>query len=203
LIQVKILYALRDIKNREEICFSYLPLVEIFGNGTPDYFRQLLKYKWGIVCDQNCLCFDKTYIQKLNYRKELHKQIFLTKSFPAVALNYAKSLLELEEELNMLQARMKVTLYVAFVHAIGNAETVELGVGYITEAYELAKRIAHPEHNEDVKMYKKFMEDPSSHKAFWLNNLNPEDILEQFFRDYVYEMLGFVPDESSSDEDSD
>jgi len=192
---VKILYALRDIKEGEEICYSYVSLEEILGNRTPEFSRQLLKHKWGIVCDQKCLCFDKTYNQKLNARKELYKQIYLSKWYPTIALNYTKSLLELEEELNMPQSRMKVSLYVAFTHAIGNARTVELGVRYITEAYELAKRIAHPEHNRFVKEYKGYMEDPSSHRAFWLNKvqvLQPRNALEDFFRECEYEMLSFV-----------
>jgi len=48
-------------------------------------------------------------------------------------------------------------------------KTRELGLDYIREAYELAKRIVHPEHDELEKKYKKYIEDPSTLKADLLN----------------------------------
>jgi len=50
-------------------------------------------------------------------------------------------------------------------------KTMKLGMDDVSEAYELAKRIAHPENNGLVKMYKMYMENPSAHTVYLLHDV--------------------------------
>jgi len=170
LAQVKILYARRDIKKGEEICFTYVGFDDVGERITPEMSREELQKRWGIVCDENCLCYDKKYIQKLNYGKELDTAIVGPGMNPSVSLARVNKLLELEKELNLLQVRMKRTLFDGFQIGIMRKKTMKLGLDYVNEAYELAKRIAHPEYNGLVKMYKMYMELPSAHTVYLLHD---------------------------------
>jgi len=167
---VKILFAVRDIKKGEEICISYVLFDDIFMNFGEYANLEVIRLglsQYGIVCDANCLCFDKTYSQKLYDGKRLDDWITAARPEvnPSIALTRVKKLLELEKELNLVEVRMKRTLFEGFRIAIMRKKTRELGLDYIREAYELAKRIVHPEQNELVKKYKKYMDDPSALKA--------------------------------------
>jgi len=167
---VKILSSLRDIKRGEEICIAYAGMDYIGESMGPVVAREVLKSKWGIICDEkSCLCYDKAYNAKLKELKELDDEIIRLRYNPVAALVLVKKLLELEKVLNLLQVRMTRSLFDAFEIAITNESTVKVGLEFVTEAYELAKRIAHPERNGLVKKYKKYMENPSSHLFYLMN----------------------------------
>jgi len=169
-----ILFSLRDIKKGEEICNCYTGFDYPSRFETPEKSREVLQRQWGIFCDQNCLCYDKAYCDKIKRRSELNAAIMRFKLTPSSAgrkkipetLALLEELLEFQKEMNFEVINRWLMLDVGFQIAITKQDSVELAIRYITEAYELVRRIVHPEHNEQVKKYQMCMRNPQTHRYY-------------------------------------
>jgi len=64
-----------DIKKGEEICVSYFGYDDLHSTMTADNARLFLQHQRGIVCDENCLCFNEEHLQKIKLGRELAKAL--------------------------------------------------------------------------------------------------------------------------------
>jgi len=156
--QVNILFALQDIKNGEEVCISYLGFDDIQGP-TPDMGRQLLRGKWGITCDQNCLCFNQAHLEKVKRGRELDEA--LTSLGSAENMPEAQAIgqkcLELQKGLDISLTVVKRTLKDGLVITVKEMKStaedeLQLLVDYVWESVDFTQqKKRHSEQNEQGK----------------------------------------------------
>lgn len=77
---VKVLSAVRDIEEREEICFSYIGFNDVSSNMSAEMSRMLLEGKWGIRCPYLCLCRRHNALKRIKEARELDRMIMVSRS---------------------------------------------------------------------------------------------------------------------------
>jgi len=150
----------RDIKKGEEICITYTAFSNLEKTETPEMSRLVLLSKWGILCDENCLCYDKAYFEKIQQGRELTKAMARigdsktrTESF---ALAAETKMRELKNDLNMSMAMLKKTLddRDGFQITVKEMTSAEFVVEFLKEAYELKLRDREQSRLVATKKYK-------------------------------------------------
>jgi len=144
-LQVNILFALQDIKKGEEICISYLGYEDLHGTMTSEMARHLLRFRWGIICAQNCLCYDQAYLRRIKQGRELDKALIILGSTQNVAeaKAAAKKCVKLQKGLNFSFTSVKRTPEDGLVITVKDMRSVgekELIVDYVKEACEFDRR---------------------------------------------------------------
>jgi len=135
---LNILFALEDIKKGEEICILYMGFVDINATMSPKTARRIMRAKWGITCDQNCLCFDKAFYQKVKQGRKLDKALHAlglaqTRHEELAALRRCRCP-EVEKDLNMLAINVKRTLEGGLQIKISEMNVLELILYFLNEA---------------------------------------------------------------------
>lgn len=74
---VKVLSAVRDIEEGEEICFSYIGFNDVGCDMTAEMSRWFLEGKWGIKCPESCLCRNNNALERIREARELDHDIMV------------------------------------------------------------------------------------------------------------------------------
>jgi len=143
--QVVILLALQGIKKGEEIFISYFGYEDLRRTMTSEMARHLLRTRWGIICDQDCLCFNQAHLQKIKQGRELDKALIMLGSPQnlAEAISAAEKCVELQKGLNFSWIIVKRTLEDGLVITVKDMRSVgekELVLDYFKEAHEFDRR---------------------------------------------------------------
>lgn len=166
--KVKVLFSEREIREDEEICFSYTPHNDISGRMSFASSRLLLQQKWGIECPPTCICYDAARDTLMLECSKLDEKIMsLASNRPEIALDCAKRLLKLEDENGLPWMVRHRTLYDAFQVAILKRKTLALGKSYMQKCCDIIKCVHHPE-SKKCREYKELIERPQSHRNYLL-----------------------------------
>jgi len=148
--QINILIALRDIRKGEEICRSYVGFGLITKMVTPEFTRRILRDVWGIVCDKNCVCYDKAYYEKIKLGWELRLSMVRFESAETVNEVFVEGnkCVELENQLKLLAVNVRRTLKDGYQINVSEMSSRTLLIVAIESEKQLRN---HPEYNEQVK----------------------------------------------------
>jgi len=146
---VKILFALRDIKRDDEICISYVRFNDLHRTETPEGSREVLRLRWGIICDENCLCFDAAYCENIKKGRELDNVMGLITPLGSVVCKSSKILGTVKKCLRSALMAADLDLSVIIVKktpheegyqvAVKEMNSFESGMRFLNEVYESAK----------------------------------------------------------------
>ena len=163
-VTVKILISIRDIHIGDEICICYPSWDDPISNISPEEARLGLKMKWGIVCDQNCRCYDGLVLQYLSKARHLDNQILAKgrKGDIEGALIAADDLLALHKLHNEPMDR---TYYDRFQLYIMTKKTLHKAAYDIDQYYKSKVSTLHPE-SEEVLEARQYAKDHSKHPSY-------------------------------------
>jgi hypothetical protein len=167
---VKILSASRRIEQGEEITISYINQeTEEFLNGACASNRsELLRKKWGFVCD--CLaCSNPASIgEKFNRMLELDTTIMecgRTMKYD-LGIRAAKALLRIYDDLGEHPKNYSRTYYDLFQLSIMRRSTLGLASGYLRLAIDERKLFLRNVPDETLQRFERYMKSPASHMAY-------------------------------------
>jgi len=177
--RVQILYALRDIPQGEEICFSYSLFPNLFLGKTlksqlspsTDEFKFLqraLYINWGFQCPDDCFCKDPIARKLVADGKELDTRmdVYVMRGRIEEALEAGNKLLEIQRKLNVswtCRAEMELQL---FKIAVRSSKTMEKRGEHIEAALEIGSTVC--PYSEVTKKYEKFANHPETAEYYKL-----------------------------------
>jgi len=144
----------RDIKQNEEICISYVGLDNLNEIKTPKSIRQNLRHKWGIVCSKNCLCFDESYWKKIQKGRELERTLermdqLRKNDDEAGALASARKLQELEKGIEMSVIGLRRTVEHGFQILTKQMNSVTLMLEFVANELLLPTKEDYDKHQTE------------------------------------------------------
>lgn len=164
--KVVILFAHRDIAEGEEITINYQLFNDISCNVSAELSRMVLHNKWGIICPNNCICYDKE-IQKVIDRSRLIDAKIMTLAFghSQQALDYVTELLSNHGTIKSSLLNKTRSLYDGFQVAIMQKKSLSAAKPYIQELYAIQSAIMSPD-SAEVKRTEGLMNDMSTHPNY-------------------------------------
>ena len=150
-VNLQVLYALQNIASGEEITIAYSNWQGIDASAgsydhikddmfkkSPDTHRDILRNKWGIVCEKECACYSSIDDNTVNCKLLDGSIVRLTRSGEMeTAMVYVKDLLALHESMNSVAEIMYRIWYDGFQIGVlcDDSTLVEESLLYLKKLY--------------------------------------------------------------------
>jgi endogenous inhibitor of DNA gyrase (YacG/DUF329 family) len=164
---LKILVSDRNIAAGDEICICYTNFGDVSADISGSDNREALERVWQIRCPQSCHCYSIENEQQIEIAKELDAAIMAYGRSGQIdlALEAGKNLLEYHVSHCTGHASLTRTYYDLFQICITQEITLEKGLEYLHQAYELCMQCTGTTSDSSLK-YQTLLADPSQHNAF-------------------------------------
>lgn len=164
--KVVVLFAHRDIAEGEEITINYQLFNDISCNVSAEFTRMVLHNKWGIICTNNCICYDKEMQKLISRSRQIDAKIIsLAFGHTQQALDFVIELMSNHQTIKSSLLNKTRTLYDGFQVAIMKKKTLSAAKPFIQQLYAIQSAIMSPESSE-VKKTEGLMNDMSTHANY-------------------------------------